>query len=217
MFISKTGVHLHIPKTQKQNIMKTTNNTTNTCNFNVAASKSETNNDNRIWIIWGDEQKIIAQFKTMDELVSAGYVQKYAANFGYEHLVNRSLKNWANVEIHNIFVTSANPVYNYGLDFKIWINYTADGINFMKQLNIGSSSLTSAPLQRVMLHIAVPAGFDFDNLENNSMEIIQQWMYNMQNNVYSSFQFSTNAFYKKDAKFRPMLRELSAKHQFIFA
>lgn len=210
LFISKTGVHLHIPKTQKQNTMKTTNNT-------IETKSNTNNNETRVWIQWGNEQKIVAQFKTMDELVSAGYVQKYAANFGYEHLVDRSLKNWANVQIHNIFVTSANPVYNYGLDFKIWINYTADGINFMMQLNIGSSSLTSAPLQRVMLNIAVPAGLDFENIENNSPETMQQWMFNMQNNIYSSFEFSTNAFYKKDAQFRPMLRELSAKYQFIFA
>jgi hypothetical protein len=87
----------------------------------------------------------------------------------------------------------------------------------MKQLNIGSASLTSAPLQRVMLHIALPAGLDLNNFENNSPEIIAEWASNMMCNIYSSFSFSTNAFYKKDAKFRSQLRQLCTKHDFIFA
>lgn len=197
-------------KTQNQNIMKNQNNT-------IDSNSTTNNNNSTVWIQWGDEQTIVAQFKTIDELVSAGYVAKYASNFGYEHLVDRSLKNWANVEIHNVFVTSANPTFNYGLDFKIWIHYTVDGINFMKQLNIGSASLTSAPLQRVMLNIALPVGLDIQNLENNSPEIIAEWFSNMQNNVYSSFDFSTNAFYKKDSQYRSQLRELCTKHNFIFA
>jgi hypothetical protein len=188
-----------------------------TQNSTIDSQSTTTNNNSTIWIQWGDEQKIVAQFKTIDELVSAGYVAKYASNFGYEHLVDRSLKNWANVQIHDVFVTSANPVFNYGLDFNIWIHYTVDGINFMKQLNIGSASLTSAPLQRVMLNIALPAGLDLNNLENNSPEIMAEWASNIKNNVYSSFDFSTNAFYKKDSQFRSQLRELCTKHNFIFA
>lgn len=209
LFIWETGLHLHIEKRKKLKTMKTQNNTND--------SKSTSNNETRVFITWGNEQTIVAQFKTMDELVLSGYVDKYASNFGYEHLVKREMERWAKYQIHNVFVTSANPTFNYGLDFKIWINYTADGINFMKQLSLGSSSLTSAPLQRVNLNIAVPAGFDFNNIENNSPEIIAEWCSNIQNNVYSSFEFSTNAFYKKDLQFRQMLRHMSAKNKFIFA
>lgn len=189
--------------------MKTQNNN-NTNNTNE-------NTEKRVFIQWGDTQNIIAQFKTMDELVLSGYVDKYASNFGYEHLVKREMERWAKYQIHNVFVTSANPTFNYGLDFKIWINYTADGMNFMKQFNLGSSSLTSAPLQRVNLIIAVPTGFDYNIIENNSPETMNEFMHNIMNNVYSSFEFSTNAFYKKDSQFRPQLRELCAKHNFIFA
>lgn len=189
--------------------MKTQNNTND--------SKSTSNNETRVFITWGNEQTIVAQFKTIDELVLSGYVDKYASNFGYEHLVKREMERWAKYQIHNVFVTSANPKFNYGLDFKIWVNYTADGMNFIKEMNIGSSSLTSAPLQRVNLNIAVPAGFDFNNIENNSPETIKQWMHNITNNVYSSFEFSTNAFYKKDSQFRPQLREMCSKYNFIFA
>jgi hypothetical protein len=209
LLVWETFVHLSNKTQTKTNIMETQNTTID--------SKSTSNNQNVVFIEWGNEKTIVAQFKTIDELVSAGYVAKYASNFGYEHLVDRSLKNWANVEIHHVFVTSANPKFNYGLDFNIWINYTVGGINFMKQLNIGSASLTSAPLQRVMMHTAIPAGLDLNNLQNNSPEIMAEWAFNMKNNIFESFSFSMNAFYKKDSQFRAQLVELCSKYQFIFA
>ena len=175
------------------------------------------NNENRIWIEWSEKTMVRNQFKTLDELMESGFVQKHAANFGYEHLINRTMNGWSKHEIHNIFIVDANPVFNYGLDFKIWIHYTADGMNFMMDLSIGSSSITSAPLQRVMLNQKTPVGLDLKNISNNTPEIMREWMEMINNNVIESFQFSTNAFYKKNAEFRSKLREMCKSSSIIFA
>ena len=175
------------------------------------------NNEKRIWIEWSEKTMVRNQFKTLDQLMESGFAQKYAANFGYEHLLDWKIDQWSKHEIHNIFIVDANPVFNYGLDFKIWIHYTADGINFMMEFTIGSSSLTSAPLQRVMLNTKTPVGLDLKNIENNTPEIIREWMEMINNNVIESFQFSTNVFHKKCAEFRSKLRELSKSPSIIFA
>lgn len=175
------------------------------------------NNENRIWIEWSEKTMVSKQFKTLDELMESGFVQKHAANFGMEHLINQKMNGWSKHEIHNIFIVDANPVCNYGLDFKIWIHYTADGINFMAELTIGSSCLSSAPLQRVNLIQKTPDGFDFKNIENNSREMMMEWMEMINNNIIESFRFSTNVFYKKNAEFRNELRELSKYPSIIFA
>lgn len=175
------------------------------------------NNENRIWIEWSEKTMVKQQFKTLDELMESGFVQKYAANFGMEHLVDWKIDQWSKHQIHNIFIVDANPVLNYGLDFKMWIHYTADGINFMAELTIGGSCLSSAPLQRVNLIQKTPDGFDFKNLENNSREMMMEWMEMINNNIIESFRFSTNVFYKKNAEFRNELRELSKYPSIIFA
>ena len=175
------------------------------------------NNENRIWIEWSEKTMVSKQFKTLDELMESGLVQKHAANFGMEHIINQKMIGWSKHEIHNIFIVDANPVFNYGLDFKMWIHYTADGINFMAELTIGSSCLSSAPLQRVTLNTKTPDGFDFKNLENNSREMMMEWMRMIDQNEIESFQFSTNVFYKKNAEFRNQLRELSKYPSIIFA
>ena len=175
------------------------------------------NNEKRIWIEWSEKTMVKQQFKTLDELMESGFVQKHASNFGYEHLIKRTMDGWSKHEIHNIFIVDANPVFNYGLDFKMWIHYSTDGMNFMMELSIGSSSITSAPLQRVNLITKSPDGFDFKNIENNSREMMMEWMEMINNNIIESFRFSTNAFYKKDAKYRNQLREMCKSSQIIFA
>ena len=99
----------------------------------------------------------------------------------------------------------------------MWIHYTADGINFMMELSIGSSSLTSAPMRRVNLNTKQPVGLDLWNIEKNTPEIIAEWMNCITNNLIESFEFSSNVAYKKDAKYRNQLREMSKNNRFIFA
>ena len=175
------------------------------------------NNENKIWIEWSDKKIVKNQFKTLDQLMESGFVQKHAANFGYEHLVKREMERWSKYPIHNLFIVDANPVHNYGLDFTMWIHYTADGINFIKELSIGSSSLTSAPLRRVNLNMKQPVGLDLFNIEKNTPEIIAEWMDCIKNNLIESFEFSSNVAYKKDEKYRNGLREMSKNDRFIFA
>lgn len=175
------------------------------------------NTEKRIWIEWSEKTMVSKQFKTLDELMQSGFVQKHAENFGYQHLVKRTMDGWSKYQIHNIFIVDANPVCNYGLDFKMWIHYTADGINFMAELTIGSSCLSSAPLQRVNLIQKSPVGFDFNELSNNTREMMMEWMRMINENEIESFRFSTNAFYKKDAKYRNQLREMCKSSSIIFA
>jgi len=175
------------------------------------------NNETRIWIEWSEKTIVSKQFKTLDELMESGFVQKHASNFGYEHLINRTMDQWSKHQIHNIFIVDANPVFNYGLDFKIWMHYSTDGMNFMMELSIGSSSLTSAPLQRVNLITKTPVGFDFNELSNNTREMMMEWMRMINENEIESFRFSTNAFYKKDSKYRNQLREMCKSSSIIFA
>jgi len=175
------------------------------------------NNEKMIWIEWSNKLIVKNQFKTLDELMESGFVQKHASNFGYEHLVKQTMNGWSKHEINNIFIVDANPVMNYGLDFKIWIHYTTDGINFMMELSIGSSSMTSAPMQRVMLNTKSPVGLDLNNIANNTPEIMAEWMNCITNNLIESIEFSSNVWFKKDEKYRNELREMCKSKSIIFA
>jgi hypothetical protein len=176
-------------------------------------SQSETSQ----YIQWTAETKISKQFKSLDEFANSDYLSIHAENFGYSHLVEREISRWSKYKVHNVFIVDADVEYNYGLDFKMYIHYTADGINFFKELTIGSSAITSAPLIRVMLTNKRPVGFDLRNLNNNSEELMIEWFTNMKNDIYESFCFSTNAFYNKGREYRQELRKLSQSSIFIFA
>lgn len=158
-----------------------------------------------IQINYGNKQDVIAQFNSIDSFASSDYLSRYASNFGYQHLVDREMNFWKNKAIvHNFFITSANADYNYGLDFKIWINYsTNEGMNFCKEFSLGSKSLNNAGLKLVQLDTKMPVGLsdDFDNID-----LLNEFAYNIKNNIIESIRFSDVSF-KKDAEYRHLLRK----------
>jgi hypothetical protein len=170
-----------------------------------------------IWIEWSNKKNVIAQFKTIESFMSTDWLMRQADNFGQTHLVKNEMDRWSKYPVHNIFVVEMDPVHNYGLDFQCWIHYTADGMNFMREISTGGSSITSAPLVRVMLNTKSPVGMDWNDLSNNTPEIMKEWMQMINDNVIESFAFSSNVAFKKDASVRHILREQCQKHNFIFA
>lgn len=79
---------------------------------------------------------------TFNEFSTSEFLASNAENFGREHLVKSELSRW---EKYNavFYVVKADAANNYGLDFNIWISYTADGINFFKKFNLGMACLSS--------------------------------------------------------------------------
>jgi len=178
---------------------------------------STTQSEKLVYIEWSADTKITKQFKSFDEFAKSDYLTTYATNFGYNHLVEREIASWSKYKVHNVFIVDADAKYNYGLDFKMYIHYTADGINFFSELTLGSSTLTSAPLIRVMLAHRKPQGLNIQDIKSNSDEVMQEWYENMKNDIYESFCFSTNAFYNKGREFRNKLRKLSEIPSIIFS
>ena len=172
---------------------------------------------NLTYIQWGSNTEITKQFKSLDEFAKSDYLTIHANNFGYNHLIEREISRWSKYKVHNIFIVDADAEYNYGLEFKMYIHYTADGINFFAELTLGASAITSSPLIRVMLIHKKPVGLDLTDLNNNSEELWSEWFENMNNDIYESFSFSTNAFYNKGREFRKELRKLSESSFFIFS
>ena len=169
------------------------------------------------FIEWGDKKNVIAQFKSIDDFMSTHWMHTQADNFDQSHLVEREMNHWSKYPVHNIFVVDANPEFNYGLEFECYIHYTADGINFLKKLSTGGSSLSSAPLVRVMLNVAQPKELDLNNFANNSKETMMEWMKMIEENVIESFEYSTNVAYKKDSSVRHLLRDMCTNDRIIFA
>ena len=95
-----------------------------------------------------NQKNIINTLVSSEALLESGYIQKYAANFGYNHLVDSELKRW---DKYNpiYYILEADPQINYGLDFTIWISYKADGINFFKEMSLGISIISNSGLRRV--------------------------------------------------------------------
>tara|TARA_R110002020_G_scaffold320599_3_gene536531 strand:- start:387 stop:854 length:468 start_codon:yes stop_codon:yes gene_type:complete len=76
------------------------------------------------------------------EYINSEYPTRIAENFGYHHLLNSEHRHWDKYS-PEVYIVEADPQYNYGLDFKVYLRYKADGINFFKEISYGSASLTS--------------------------------------------------------------------------
>ena len=94
--------------------------------------------------------KTIDTLLNADELKESGFIQKYADNFGYNHLVERELERWAKYN-PTYYILEADSKLNFGLDFQIWIWYKADGIQFFAQMSLGSCSISNQGLRRVKM------------------------------------------------------------------
>ena len=94
--------------------------------------------------------KIIETFVTLDQFAKSEYPMKNASNFGYEHNVKSELARWSKYN-PCIYICEADPRINYGLDFTIQLCYEADGIQFLKEWNVMSSTLSNGGLRRVII------------------------------------------------------------------
>jgi hypothetical protein len=192
---------------------------------------------NMIPIEWGNKQTVITQFDNVADFENSKYLERYAKKFGYSHLVEEKLDRLRKMDnLHNIFITEANPKFNYGLDFKMYKYYTIEeGIMFMNEITLGGISITSRPLQRVRLeHKTTPFYEEYmeyaisDDLEENKKDFMKKNAEKFskeyekvsnyrKNNIVDNFSFSMNVGYKKDREFRAELADLSKTHRFIFA
>jgi hypothetical protein len=188
-------------------------------------------------IEWGRKQNVITQFNNIKDFQDSKYLDRYADKFGYNHLIEEKIERMSKMNFHNIYIVEANPKANYGLDFKMFVHYTIDeGIQFMKEITLGGSSITSRPLQRIRMNFKRDEfsvefmDFMFNNIDNeekmleykeknterylkaNSKDIEYR-----KNGIIESFEFSMNVGYKKDREFRAGLAEASQVHKWIFA
>ncbi len=94
------------------------------------------------------DQINIFKAMTWEQYVASDYPQKECEHFGWVHLMTKELKRWSKYS-PQVFITKQNPEHNYGLDFKVYLRYKADGINFFKELSYGSASLTNAGFRAI--------------------------------------------------------------------
>ena len=173
-----------------------------------------------VMIEYGDTQIVRENYRTIEQFKKSGYMEKYASNFGYNHLIQKYYDQMEKYEMKNIYITEADPKHNFGLDFRMWKLYTADqGILFFKQIKLGGACISNTPLRRVHLTKLMPEGLDLNDSESvkENPELVKQYFKNCDDNICESFSFSTNVGYKKDQKYRDELRKLSKEHNFIFA
>ena len=104
----------------------------------------------------------ISKRLTWAEYVASDYPSLECANFGYEHLMAKELKRWGKYD-PQVFITDEDPKHNYGLSFKVYLRYTADGINFFRSISYGSSSLSNAGFRAIssLSFFQTEAEFDF--------------------------------------------------------
>ncbi len=85
----------------------------------------------------------------LTEYTNSEYPNRIAENFGYEHLLKAEHSRWEKYN-PDVFIVEADPKINYGLDFKVYLKYNADGINFFKQISYGTKSLSNHGFRQVM-------------------------------------------------------------------
>jgi hypothetical protein len=101
---------------------------------------------------------IRVDYPTTAEFKASGYPLKQAKNFGYDHLLEEDLARWGRLN-PTWYIVEAEPFWNYGLDFKIYIRYWSDGLHFLKEVTLGGgASLTSAPFRRAYVEKAAVNG-----------------------------------------------------------
>jgi len=84
----------------------------------------------------------IKETLTWDEYLESDYPTRECENFGYEHLMKKELLRWGKYS-PQVIISNQEKEFNYGLDFKVYLLYTVDGLNFFKSINYGSSSISN--------------------------------------------------------------------------
>lgn len=119
------------------------------------------------------------QFNIIDTLVDSkallesGYIQKYAEKFDYSHLVDKELERWDKYN-PTYYILEADPQTNYGLDFKIWIRYKGDGINFFKEMSLGTISIDNNGLRRVQFKTVVEFGDEYYSKDEPNRKALRE-------------------------------------------
>lgn len=174
--------------------------------------------ETELLIEWGDKKYVSKNINSINELIESGYLDKYAKNFGYEHLINKEVDFLKKLNILKIYIVVEDEKHNYGLDFSIWYLHKGKGVNEdMKFLNELSfiKSMTSAPMMRVLMITKAPDSLNLDNIESINKNELEEFLFNMQNNVIEGFRISKNAGYKKDSNIRELVRKECIKNDFV--
>lgn len=139
------------------------------------------------------ENLIVTQKLTFENYVTSGFPARIAANFGYEHLLKREHARW---EKYNpeVFITEANPKFNYGLDFKVFLRYRADGILFLREISYGSSCLSNSALREASSFLF---GMTPDNMEEK-IEALQK-MFGVSREMIMSINIGSQGYAKCEA------------------
>ena len=98
---------------------------------------------------------------TYQQYKDSDYPQRECENFGYEHLMKRELERWNKYD-PQVFITEEDPKHNYGLNFKVWLHYKADGLYFFASISYGSSSISSGGFRSLSSPSFVMDEDDFD-------------------------------------------------------
>lgn len=94
------------------------------------------------------ENLTVTKKQKFAEYINSEYPNRIAKNFGHEHLLNKEHSRW-NKYNPEVFIVEADEELNYGLDFKVFLKYKADGINFFKEISYGFSSLSNQGFRTV--------------------------------------------------------------------
>ena len=96
--------------------------------------------------------EIVETYVTLEQFTDSEYPKKQTSNFDRCHNLKKDLARWDKYD-PAWYIVKANPELNYGLDFRIFASYKADGINFLVEVSLGGgSSLTNHGLRRVMFN-----------------------------------------------------------------
>ena len=178
------------------------------------------------------------QFNNIKDFKASGYLQKIAKNFDRGHLLEDKFNRLESAKgFISVMVVDADPINNYGLDFKLYYYYRIVSNNecndqlMISELNLSGTCISSAPLQKVLVDVkgsrelfdaidkiatSISDGqiidFDKEGLKKMQKEVNT----NRDNNIFESITYY-NTFYKKDLKYRRSLVELSVKGGVAYA
>lgn len=87
-----------------------------------------------------DTNNVIDVFN-LSELSKSNYVNEWADNFGYNHLVKKELERWVKYDA-SFYIMKADRDFNYGLDFTIMASFNLNGKNIIQQVTFGGVTIT---------------------------------------------------------------------------
>lgn len=85
-----------------------------------------------------------------EEFWKSEYAEKIHSHFGMDHYKKRNEERWGKYE-PTYYIVPELDEYSYNLGFFVYMVYTIqEGLTFFKEMNVTSSAITSAGLERVL-------------------------------------------------------------------